>query len=172
MLDRETRLSLFGRFGLLGWGLAFFFIFFGSSYVPWSPMSKSRTIENQLNQLNGDDSEYPKVISAWRGKNRVLCGNIVKFTSREDVFATKFVAQPDGSDATARDLDNDNSTIAEWERRLRPSSIAIFSKEEVNAALAQIELNNAKFDKNWADYCRDYPLPREPDPLLKAKGSE
>lgn len=169
MLDREARLRLFGRFGLIGWGLAFFFIFFGSSYVPWSPMSKSKKIENQL---RGDDSENPRAVSVWRGKNRILCGNIVKFTSMADVFATKFVAGPDGSDATAKDLDDYNVTIAEWENRLRPPLSNVFSNDEISEALAEIDQKNMRFDKKWADYCANYPLPRQPDPLLDAKGQK
>lgn len=172
MLDRDTRLRLFGRFGLLGWGLAIFFIFFGASYVPWSPMSKSERIENQLSNVFGNDSRNPEVLSAWRGKDRVLCGNIVKFASKANVFATRYIAMPDGSDAIARDFDDDNSTIAEWENRLKPPLSKVFSNDEISEALAEIDQKNMRFDKKWADYCANYPPSRQPDPLLEAKGQK
>jgi hypothetical protein len=157
MIDRETHSSLFGRFGLLGWGLAFFFLFFGARFVPWSPMANSRTIESQLTNVFGNDSQNPQVLRAWRGKSRILCGNIVKFTSKSDVFATRFIAEPDGSDAIARDFDEDNSTIVEWEERLGTRSTNVYSNDEIRAALAEIEERNATFDKKWAKYCVNDP---------------
>ena len=160
MLDRESRVHLFGRFGLLGWALAIFFVLFGSSYVPWSSMSASKTIEDQLSDVFGAESRNPQVIRIWRGKDKALCGNIVKFTARAEAFATRFVAQPDGSHAIARDLDSDNSPITAWQRRLGPASTKIFSSEEIRQALAEIEEKNVTFDKKWAVYCAKYPPPR------------
>ena len=69
--------------------------------------------------------------------------------------------------AAARDVGEDNLTINEWKSQLTRNRFSTTSEEEVNAALADIEEKNKKFDRIWGGYCANYPLSPRPDPATQ-----